>query len=132
MSNYRKSLLLVLMFVAQFAARWCHSSILWAEETLPLAAAKQMHGGRVLYRDIWFDKPPVIPVLSWAIGAEAGWTLRLAGALYAVLACWIAYRFARDLWGEREGLWAGGLLGFFLLFDFPAAVIPLADRKSVV
>src|SRR6185312_11896051 len=30
-------------------------------------------------------------------------------------------------WGEREGLWAAGLLGFFLIFDFPASAIPLAS-----
>jgi hypothetical protein len=108
------------------AARLCHVGILWAEETLPLAAAQQMHAGKVLYRDIWFDKPPLAPALDWALGAQAGWVLRLAGALYALLACWIAFRFARDLWGEREGLWAAGLLGFFLVFDFPSAAIPLA------
>src|SRR5581483_10250960 len=43
------------------------------------------------------------------------------------LCCWIAYRFARDLWSEREGQWAAALLGFFLIFDFPAAVIPVAS-----
>ena len=108
------------------AARLCHVEILWAEETLPLAAAQQMSAGKVLYRDIWFDKPPFAPVLYTALGGEAGWRLRLAGALYALLCCWIAYGFARDLWGRREGLWAAGLLGFFLIFDFPSSVIPLA------
>jgi hypothetical protein len=115
-----------ILFLVQLALRLCHRGILWAEETLPLAAAQQMHAGKVLYRDIWFDKPPLMPALYWALGAQAGWTLRLAGAFYALLACWIAYRFARDLWSEREGLWAAGLLGFFLVFDFPAAAIPLA------
>jgi hypothetical protein len=52
--------------------------------------------------------------------------LRLAGALYALLACWIAWRFARDLWGRREALWAAGLLAFCLVFDIPSAVTPLA------
>ena len=129
MSQTRQSywpLAALLLFLVQLAARLCHLGILWAEETLPLAAARQMHAGKVLYRDIWFDKPPFAPALYWALGAPAGWTLRLAGALYALLACWTAYRLARDLWGEREGLWAAGLLGFFLTFDFPAAVIPLA------
>ncbi len=39
----------------------------------------------------------------------------------------MAYRFARELWGEREGVWAAGLLAFFLIFDVPAAVIPMAS-----
>jgi hypothetical protein len=85
-----------------------------------------MRAGKVLYRDIWFDKPPLGPVLYSALGG-AGWPLRVAGALYALLCCWIAWGFARDLWGRREGLWAAGLLGFFLVFDFPSSAIPLAS-----
>jgi len=48
------------------------------------------------------------------------------GALYAWLGCLLSWAFARELWGRREGLWAAGLLGFFLIFDFPSSVIPLA------
>jgi hypothetical protein len=119
-------LFFLLLFALLLAARLCHVGILWAEETLPLAAAQQMRAGKVLYRDIWFDKPPFAPVLYAALGGEAGWRLRLAGALYALLCCWIAWGFARCLWGRREGLWAAGLLGFFLIFDFPSSAIPLA------
>src|SRR5207248_7478960 len=64
-------------------------------------------------------------LFAWIAGA--GVALRIAGALYGLLCCWIAWAFARDLWGEREGLWAATLLGFFLIFDFPAAAIPLAS-----
>ena len=124
MSNARR--LFFLLCAVLLAARLCHLEILWAEETLPLAAAQQMRAGKTLYRDIWFDKPPLTPVLYRLCGGQPGWPLRLAGALYAVLACWMAFRFARDLWSEREGLWAAGLMGFFLVFDFPATVIPLA------
>ena len=119
-------LFFLLLFALLLAARLCHVGILWAEETLPLAAAQQMRAGKVLYRDIWFDKPPFAPVLYAALGGEAGWRLRLAGALYALLCCWIAWGFARDLWGRREGLWAAGLVGFFLIFDFPSSAIPVA------
>jgi hypothetical protein len=119
-------LFFLLLFALLVAARLCHLETLWAEETLPLAAAQEMRAGKVLYRDIWFDKPPLAPVLYAALGGEAVWRLRLAGALYALLCCWIAWGFARDLWGGREGLWAAGLLGFFLIFDFPSSVIPVA------
>src|SRR5581483_11326648 len=105
----------------------CHIGILWEGDTLPLAAARQMADGKALYRDVWFDKPPLTPVYDLLSGARDGWPLRLEGALYALLCCWIAYRFARDLWSEREGQWAAALLGFFLIFDFPAAVIPVAS-----
>jgi hypothetical protein len=109
------------------AARLCHTGILWAEESLPLAAALEMLRGKVLYRDIWFDKPPLVAAFPLLWGAGAGWPLRLAGTLYVLLACWIAYRFARDVWSEREGFWAAALLAFFLTFDLPSAVIPLAS-----
>lgn len=108
------------------ASRLCHVHILWEGDTLPLAAAGQMlQHGKTLYRDIWFDKPPLTTLFYLLCGAHPGWPLRLLDAAYAFLACWIAYRFARDLWSEREGLWAAGLLGFFLTFDLPAAVIPV-------
>ena len=116
----------LVLFALLLAARLCHVEILWAEETLPLAAAQQMRAGKVLYRDVWFDKPPAVPLLYRALAGEAGWVLRTAGALYALLCCWIAFAFARDLWGECEGRWAAALLGFFLVFDFPSSVIPLA------
>src|ERR1039458_858136 len=110
----------------------CHVEILWAEETLPLAAAQQMRAGQVLYRDVWFDKPPFAPMLYTALGGEAGWRLRVAGALYAWLCCWVAWGFARDLWGRREGFWSAGLLGFFLIFDFPSSTIPLAADQLML
>lgn len=109
------------------ASRMCHVGILWEGDTLPLAAAEQMAAGKVIYRDVWYDKPVLVPAVHVLWGARPGWPLRLGNALYALLACWIAYRFARDLWSEREGVWAAGLLGFFLIFDFPSAAIPVAS-----
>jgi len=105
----------------------CHVGILWEGDGYPLAAAGQMLHGKVLYRDIWFDKPPLVALFSLVPDARAGWPLRLADALSAWLACWVCYAFARDLWSRQEGLRAAGLVGFFLIFDFPAAVIPAAS-----
>ena len=114
------------LFGLVLAARLCHLDILWAEETLPLAAAAQMAHGKVLYRDVWFDKPPLLAATCLIWGARDGFPLRVAGALYVLLACWIAWRFGRDLWGRREALWAAALLAFYLVFDIPSAVTPLA------
>jgi len=38
--------------------RFCHRDLLWIEEAYPMAAAAEILRGKVLYRDIWFDKPP--------------------------------------------------------------------------
>lgn len=114
------------LLVVLAAARLCHIDNLWAEENLPMAAASQMRLGKILYRDIWFDKPPLLAAIYLLWGVRIGWILRLAGAFYCLLACWLAYIFARDIWSRREGFWAAGLLAFYLTFDFPSAVIPLA------
>jgi Dolichyl-phosphate-mannose-protein mannosyltransferase len=109
------------------ASRLCHVGILWEGDAYPLAGARQMLYGHPLYRGIFFDKPPLLPVAYLLFGAAAGWPLRLFGALDAMLACWLAYRFARDLWTEAEGFWAAALMAFFLTFGLPSAVIPAAS-----
>ena len=115
-----------ILFLGLLAARLCHVRILWAEESLPMAAAAQMQAGKTLYRDIWFDKPPLLPATYLLWPARPGWPLRLAGALYALLACALAYLFAGDLWGQAEAKWAAALLAFFLTFDTASSVTPLA------
>jgi hypothetical protein len=114
------------LFALLLAAHLAHSGVLWTEEDLPLASALQMSHGSVLYRDVWFDKPPLVPAVYLLWGARIGPILRLAGAVYALLACLLAYLLATTLWTRREGLWAAGLLGFFLTFDTHSAMLPLA------
>jgi len=110
----------------------CHSRVLWAEEDLPVAAARQILLGKVLYRDIWFDKPPLVPwvYLLWA--ARIGFVLRVAGAAYCTLVCWLTLGVARSLWSEREGRWAAILMAFFLTFDTASSVLPLAADLLLV
>lgn len=120
------------LFAAILASRLCHLRILWIEECYPAAGALQILYGKVPYRDFWFDKPPlsIAPYLVW--GAEAGWPLRLAGATFVVLVCWLLYRFALVKWGEREGLTAAFLGAFFLTFGIPSAVMALAPDLLMV
>ena len=108
------------------AAHLCHHGVLWAEEDLPLAAARQVLLGKTLYRDIWFDKPPLVPLIYLLWGARIGVVLRIAGAAYCCLVCWLSFAVARELWTEREGRWAAILMAFFLTFDTPSALLPLA------
>ena len=86
-----------------------------------MAAARQMLLGKMLYRDIWYDKPPLVPIFYVLFGKG----LRVAGALCSLAACGVAFVFARDLFERIAGFWAAGLLAFFLIFDFPVAVIPV-------
>jgi hypothetical protein len=114
------------LFALLLAAHLCESGVLWAEENLPLAAALRMVHGGALYRDIWFDKPPLVPAVYLLWGARIGPVLRVAGAVYGWLACVLAYAFAAGIWSRREGYAAAALLGFFLIFDTHSAVLPLA------
>jgi hypothetical protein len=109
------------------ASRLCHAGLLWEGDALPLATAGQMLGGKAIYRDIWFDKPPLTALFYLLAAARSGWGLRLLDAAYALLCCLLAFGFARDLWSRREGIWAAGLVAFFQIFYLPAAVIPVAS-----
>jgi hypothetical protein len=122
----RHRVLLVLLFVGLLITRLCHSGVLWAEESLPLAAVGGMLQGKLLYRDIWFDKPPLTAAVHLLCGGQAGWPVRVLGALYVLAGCLIAYLFAKQKWGREEGVYAASGLAFFLTFGIPSAVIPLA------
>lgn len=113
------------LFALLLTAHLRESGVLWEGEDLPLAAALRMLHGGALYRDIWFDKPPLVPAVYLLWGARIGPVLRLAGAVYAWLACVLAFTFAAGLWSRREGYAAAALLGFFLTFDTHSAVLPL-------
>lgn len=120
------------MFLGLLATRLCHIDILWVEEAYPTAAAIQLLDAKALYRDVWFDKTPLSPYLYLLWGARIGWPMRIAGAIFVWLCCLMAYRLARDVWGEREGMAAAFFLGFFLTFGIPSAVIALAPDLLMV
>lgn len=128
----RKTTLFFLLALVLAVSRLCHIRILWEGDAYPLAAAGQWLGGRVLYRDLWFDKPPLLAVAYLMFGAQAGWPLRLFDAAIALLCCWLAYRLARELWSEREGVAAAALLGFFFVFDFASSAIPVASDQLML
>ena len=113
-------------------ARLCHSGVLWADDNLPLAAAMEVARGKTLYRDVWFDKPPLVAWFALAWGARAGVMLRLAGAAYVIAVAWMCRKFAASKWGAREGLLAAAFAAFFLTFGLASAVIPLASDMLLI
>lgn len=121
-----RPVLLISLFAGLLAARLAHRDVVWIEEAYPTAAAIQMLDGKALYRDIWFDKPPLFPALYLLWDARIGIPLRTAGALFVFGCCLLLFVLAAQLWSPREGLAAALLLGFFLTFDTAAAVMPLA------
>ena len=113
-------------------SRLCHVNVLWADEDYHLAAAIQMLHGKMLYRDLWYDKPPLAAMVAALFGAWSGWPLRMAGTIIAGASSVIAFLFASALWSRREGYWAAGLLAFSLIFYLPAATIPLEPDTLMV
>ncbi|MGA7410922.1 MAG: hypothetical protein WBW33_10585 [Bryobacteraceae bacterium] len=128
----RRTLFFLGLFAALLASRLCHLHILWAEEGYGSAGAVQILHGKMIYRDFWFDKPPLAALLYVLWGGSAGWALRLAGSLFGLLTAFAAWRCASALWSQREGYWAAGLVTFFLIFDMPAAVMTLGPDLIVV
>ena len=128
----RERLILALLLLGIAGARLCHSGIVWVEEAYPTAAALQILGGKLLYRDIWFDKPPLSAYIYLLWDARIGVTLRLVGTLFVFLCCLTAWRFARELWTPREGIAAACFVAFFLTFGIPSAVMALAPDLLMV
>ncbi len=128
--NQRVAWALIALIV--IATRLCHLDIIWVEEGYPTAAAMQMLAGSTIYKDFWFDKPPLLPAVYLLWGARTGLALRLAGALYVLLAAWVTAKFARELWGERESLLAAVLMAFSLTFWIPSAVMVLGPDMLMI
>jgi hypothetical protein len=121
-----------LLFAGVLAVRLTNAGVVWVEEAYPAAAALQLLNGKALYRDVWFDKPPLSPYLYVLWGAVTGWPLRVAGALFITLCCWLIYRLGKTLWGDREGLAAAALLAFYLSFGVPSAVMALTPDLLMI
>jgi 4-amino-4-deoxy-L-arabinose transferase-like glycosyltransferase len=109
--------------------------VLWPEETLPLAAAQHLLAGKVLYSDVWFDKPPL---LAWfyasilKLAGPGGYALRLAGAAFVVAVSLAGFALSRRLWDERAAGFTAVLLAFFLTFYHHAATVALAADLLLV
>jgi hypothetical protein len=65
-------------------------------------------------------------------GARIGVALRIAGAVYSLMVCWLSYRVSRAFWSEPEARWAAVLMGFFLTFDTLSAELPLAADTLLI
>jgi hypothetical protein len=113
-------------------SRLCHAYVLWADEDYHLAAAIQMLHGKVLYRDLWYDKPPLAALLSLTFAARDGWPLRVAGSIVALASCAAAFGVASRIWSRREGYCAAALLALFLTFYAPTAVIPFEPDTLMI
>ncbi|HEV2690421.1 MAG TPA: hypothetical protein VGV35_17815, partial [Bryobacteraceae bacterium] len=119
-------------FTLLLGVRLCHVNVLWVDEAYGIAAARRMLEGAALYRDVWFDKPPLYAWIYLLWDAKTGLPLRIGGALFALLCCWLAGRATTKLFGPREGLFAAAGMAFFLAFDHPFALLSLGPDLLLI
>lgn len=131
-SGWRRAAFWAGCFALLLGVRMCHVDVLWVDEAYGLAAARRILEGVELYRDIWFDKPPLYAWIYLVWGAQTGWALRVGGALCALLCCWLTGRAAESMFSRREGYVAAALMAFYLSFDHPSALISLAPDLLLV
>jgi hypothetical protein len=108
------------------ASRFIHHDLIWVEEGYGLAAAAEVLRGKALYRDIWFDKPPLYAWFYLLCGAQGGWPLRLLGSLHLLAVAMSVKWTGQQIWGIREGLLAAALCCLSLTFWIPSAVMAVA------
>ena len=120
------ALRLAFLVVMLSCLRLTHLHLLWADEDYHLAAAINILHGKILYRDFWYDKPPLSALYYLLIGGWYGWPLRLLDAAYVTGCCYVAFRLASVLWSRAEGYLAALLLAFFTTFYLPSSVISFA------
>jgi hypothetical protein len=126
-----------LLFWAALAAlllmsRAAHVNILWADEDYHLAVAGQFLQGKMLYRDIWYDKPPLNALLMLVTGGWPGWPLRLFSVALELAGAAVAFRFASRVWSAREGYIAAGAFVFFHTFYFAYTAMPLEPDTFMI
>lgn len=97
-----------------------------------MAAAGELLRGKELYREIWFDKPPLYAWFYALCGGSPGWPLRFLGSLWMTLCAASVYFAGRSLWSRREGLLAACLSLVYLTFWIPSAVMAIAPDLLLV
>ncbi|HYO81629.1 MAG TPA: hypothetical protein VES20_09525 [Bryobacteraceae bacterium] len=113
-------------------SRLAHTDLVWVEEAYGLAAARQLLDGRGLYRDIWFDKPPLYALYYASFGALAGVPLRLAGTAVVLLTAASAAAAAHRIWGSNPWFPAFFLVCVHLTLWIPAAVIAVTPDVLMI
>jgi len=104
------------ILAVSFILRIAYSGHLYQDDGFWFTAAEEMLRGKVLYREIYFDKPPGLPmvyaVLFWIFGAHI-LTIRMFTIFYSTAISAVLYLFGSRLYSKRTGLLAAALFTFF-------------------
>jgi hypothetical protein len=106
----------VALAVVAFLLRIFYAGHLYQDDGLWFTAGEELLRGKALYREIYFDKPPVLPLLYALLFKLFGahiLTIRLFTIFYSVAVGFTLYRFAAFLYDKRIGLVAAAMFVFF-------------------
>jgi len=108
--------LFVMLAAVSFILRIFYAGHLYEDDGLWFTAGEQMLRGKALYSEIYFDKPPFLPLvyasLFWIFGAHI-LTIRLFTIAYAVATSGVLYLFGSRLYNRRVGLLAAAMFSVF-------------------
>ena len=99
-----------------FLLRIFYAGHLYQDDGLWFTAAEQLLDGRALYREIYFDKPPALPILYALLFKLFGAhiiVIRIFTILYSASVSAALYLFGSRLYGERAGLLAAAMFAVF-------------------
>jgi len=105
-----------LLALLTFLLRIFYATHLYEDDGLWFTAAQEVLRGQVLYREIYFDKPPAIVLVYAALFKAFGahlLTVRLFTILYSLAVSAALYRFGKWLYDARTGLIAAAMFTLF-------------------
>ena len=104
------------ILAVSFILRIAYAGHLYQDDGFWFTAAEEMLRGKALYREIYFDKPPGLPMiyaaLFWIFGAHI-LTIRVFTVFYSTAISALLYLFGSKLYDKRTGLIAAAMFAFF-------------------
>src|SRR5689334_9365485 len=97
---------LALAIAISFLLRIWYSGNLYQDDGLWFTAAQEMLRGKILYRDVFFDKPPGLPLLYAALFKVFGphiIVIRLFTIAYVAATSCLLFFCGKRFYGERPG-----------------------------
>ena len=108
--------LLVIVALVSFILRIAYAGHLYEDDGLWFTVGEEILRGKALYRDIYFDKPPGLPLvyamLFWIFGAHV-LTIRLFTIAYSIAISAVLYVFGSRLYDRRIGRLAAVMFAVF-------------------
>ncbi len=119
--DHRYSRAAILKFFIAIAAvsfilRIWYAGNLYQDDGLWFTTAEEILRGKVLYREIFFDKPPGLPLIYAALFKAFGAhiiTIRLFTICYSVVISALLYLFGSRLYDKRTGLISAAMFSVF-------------------